>query len=583
MYLAPSRLGRRLSSAVRPNHLGLAGDGNRPRRGYGLAVDSRVRDIPALDAVVAVALCLASQVEIWAPSWMIGTGPVDGSRPVLALTSAIGTLALALRQVAPLGMTVLVFGAWGVQGWLTTPTQGLTGLIALALAAYSLWAHASLGRRIAGAVVAVAGITALARDAADWTFIFAFTAAAAGVGLAARRRGRQVVQLRRERDEVLQRERARIARELHDVVSHRVMTTVVQSQAARAQLADPDAVRASLSAIEESGRAALVELRTLLGLLRGDDLTGDRDPQPTLDDLPRLLDEVRRAGVPVAFRTHGVPRPLPVGVSLAAYRIVQEALTNVIKHAGSAATEIAIRYGEHAIEVRVEDHGTRRPRPLDRPRTRRDEGTGVALRRHASRVTGRDGRLFRRSVNSHCRRTVIRIVIVDDQQLVREGFAAIVAAHVDMEVVGLGADGNDALRLCRETSPDVILMDIRMPNLDGIEATRRIAASSGGTRVVMLTTFDLDEHVFDALLAGASGFLLKDAPSLRLAEAVRAAASGETLLDPMLTRRLVERFVRLPPPGRARSLERGDRRTTRAYGSAVPGSTSPVSYASTTS
>jgi DNA-binding NarL/FixJ family response regulator len=144
---------------------------------------------------------------------------------------------------------------------------------------------------------------------------------------------------------------------------------------------------------------------------------------------------------------------------------------------------------------------------------------------------------------------MIRVLVVDDQQLVCEGFAAILAAEDDMEVVGLAGDGLEAVRLCRELAPDVVLMDVRMPTLDGVEATRRITVNGRSQRVLILTTFDLDEHVYDALRAGASGFLLKDLPRGRLADAVRAVASGETLLDPAVTRRLVERFVRRPPPG----------------------------------
>jgi DNA-binding NarL/FixJ family response regulator len=143
---------------------------------------------------------------------------------------------------------------------------------------------------------------------------------------------------------------------------------------------------------------------------------------------------------------------------------------------------------------------------------------------------------------------MIRVLVVDDQELVCEGFAAILAAEDDMHVVGLAGDGLEAVRLCRELAPDVVLMDVRMPTLDGVEATRRITANDPSQRVLILTTFDLDEHVYDALQAGASGFLLKDLPRGRLAESVRAVAAGETLLDPTVTRRLVERFVHRPPP-----------------------------------
>jgi DNA-binding NarL/FixJ family response regulator len=142
----------------------------------------------------------------------------------------------------------------------------------------------------------------------------------------------------------------------------------------------------------------------------------------------------------------------------------------------------------------------------------------------------------------------VRLVVVDDQALVRRGFAMILDAEEDLEVVGEAGDGQEAVRLCRELQPDVVLMDIRMPVMDGVEATRHLTAATS-SRVLMLTTFDLDAHVYDAIRAGASGFLLKDVRPDDLAHAVRTVAAGETLLAPAITRRLVEEFVSGPPPG----------------------------------
>jgi len=144
---------------------------------------------------------------------------------------------------------------------------------------------------------------------------------------------------------------------------------------------------------------------------------------------------------------------------------------------------------------------------------------------------------------------VIRVIVADDQQLMREGLRAILSAEADIDVVALAADGAEAIARVREHQPDVVLMDVRMPGLDGIAATKRITRMPDSPRVLILTTFDLDEHVYDAMQAGASGFLLKDAPPGRLAESIRTVAAAETLLDPAVTRRLVERFVRRPPPG----------------------------------
>ena len=139
---------------------------------------------------------------------------------------------------------------------------------------------------------------------------------------------------------------------------------------------------------------------------------------------------------------------------------------------------------------------------------------------------------------------VIRTVVVDDQALVRTGFGMILGCEADIEVVGEAANGREGVELCRRHRPDVVLMDIRMPELDGIEATRTITADPAvPTRVLILTTFDLDEYVYDALRAGASGFLLKDTPPDDLVAAVRVLAAGEALLAPSITRRLIEEFA----------------------------------------
>jgi DNA-binding NarL/FixJ family response regulator/class 3 adenylate cyclase len=142
----------------------------------------------------------------------------------------------------------------------------------------------------------------------------------------------------------------------------------------------------------------------------------------------------------------------------------------------------------------------------------------------------------------------VRVLIVDDQALVRTGFRMILDAEEDMDVVGEGANGKEAIDEASRLNPDVVLMDVRMPELDGIEATRRLLADGGvDSKVVMLTTFDMDEYVYEALRAGASGFLLKDAPPEQLVEGIRAVCSGDALLAPSVTRRVIEEFVRRPP------------------------------------
>jgi DNA-binding NarL/FixJ family response regulator len=147
---------------------------------------------------------------------------------------------------------------------------------------------------------------------------------------------------------------------------------------------------------------------------------------------------------------------------------------------------------------------------------------------------------------------MIRVVVADDQAIVRDGFAALLATQPDIEVVGTASQGEEAVRVCGEENPDVVLMDVRMPVMDGIQATRQLA---GCVRVIILTTFDLDDYVYDALSAGASGFLLKDAGAERLFDAVRVVAAGDALLAPTITRRLIGEFARLRPRPTPKGLD----------------------------
>jgi DNA-binding NarL/FixJ family response regulator len=152
---------------------------------------------------------------------------------------------------------------------------------------------------------------------------------------------------------------------------------------------------------------------------------------------------------------------------------------------------------------------------------------------------------------------MIDVVLADDQVLVRDGFRALLEREPDLRVVAEAADGEEALAAVRRTTPDVVLMDIRMPTMDGLEATRRVVALPDAPRVIVLTTFDRNEWVFEALRAGASGFLLKDVRADALVEAVRVVHGGEALLAPSVTRQLIEEFARIAPAVRARQAQLG--------------------------
>ncbi len=142
----------------------------------------------------------------------------------------------------------------------------------------------------------------------------------------------------------------------------------------------------------------------------------------------------------------------------------------------------------------------------------------------------------------------IKVLLCDDQALVRTGFRMILDAREDLSVVGEASDGRECVELCRQLEPDVILMDVRMPNVDGVQATHRIAAEGSPARIIILTTYDLDEYVYEAIRAGASGFLLKDVRPAQLVDAIRVVAAGEALLAPSVTKRLLNRFADILPP-----------------------------------
>ena len=166
---------------------------------------------------------------------------------------------------------------------------------------------------------------------------------------------------------------------------------------------------------------------------------------------------------------------------------------------------------------------------------------------------------------------MIGVVVADDHEVVRAGFAALLDTQPDFAVLGTAADGAEAVRVCRSARPDVVLMDVRMPGTDGIEATRQLALDpEHAPRVLILTTFDLDEYVFDALRAGASGFLLKDVTAERLFEAVRVVASGDALLAPGVTRRLISEFARIRPHSAAAAAGAGTAAASAALRTLTP-------------
>ena len=320
------------------------------------------------DLALAGLLTVSTQVEL-----VLAAEDVEGSRLVQHACFAVMTVALAFRRSHPLASVTAVAGGMAAQTVLAGVAPVLGGLLAAIVGTYSLAAYAT-GRALAlGALAVLLGVVASglvdekSRTLADFGGNLVIFAVFFVLGLLLRRRGEETAGLQRdladERERAaraLAEERARIARELHDVIAHHVSAMTMQAGAARKVLArDPQRVLEPLEVVEEHGRRAIDEMRRLLGILRqepgGEDTNGHA--QPSLRGLVDLAEHVRRSGLDVELHTHGEPVRLPAGVDLAAYRIVQEALTNALKHSGGARAAVDVTYGSDEIELLVSDDG----------------------------------------------------------------------------------------------------------------------------------------------------------------------------------------------------------------------------------
>ena len=301
-----------------------------------------------------------------------------------------------------------------------------------------------------------------------------------------------------------------------------------------------------------TGRRALAETGRLLHVIRDSADELGLAPVPGLADLPDLLAGFRERGLRVDLATSGELPDLPAGVDVSAYRIVQEALTNAHRYSSDGAVELTVGAtpGEVTISARNSASGGA------------GQGSGLGLAGMAERVA-----LLGGSIETRARRGLLRprggtagggrgergragmttVVVADDQDLVRSGIEMLLVSR-GVDVLATAPNGRAAVEETLRHQPDVVLMDIRMPVLDGIAATREIVASGCPSRVLVLTTYDVDRYVYDALRAGAAGFLLKATPPDRLVEGVLTVAAGEALLAPQLMRRLIEDHVRRPPP-----------------------------------
>ena len=321
------------------------------------------------DWALALGLAALFQLEVWTvdpshPPGDVGTAFSSGERAVAAAGGLVFTLSLAWRRRAPLVVLAVAIATMLLANLVSALDAPATPAIALVVAVYSVGAHTAGLRASIGAlgVAGVIGVTAARQlSLADVLFIAMIVGGAWLAGRAIRHRRLRETQLEREKAEAeaaIAEERTRIARELHDVVAHAISVIVLQARGGRKLLdAEPEEARQALDAIERTASQALGEMRRLLGLLRESDAELALAPQPTLSRLEDLVGQVREAGLPVEVAVEGEPRELPPGVDLSAYRIVQEALTNALKHAGPATARVTVRYGDGELDLEISDDG----------------------------------------------------------------------------------------------------------------------------------------------------------------------------------------------------------------------------------
>ncbi len=335
-------------------------------------------------------------------------------------------------------------------------------------------------------------------------------------------------------------ERNRIGREVHDVLAHSLGALSVQLDAADALLENGDDHTKARQLVQQARRLAvqgLEETRQAVHALRD-------EPVALAEQLSSLA---ARDGAELTVT--GAPRPLAPDAGLALYRAAQEAVTNARKHAPGAPVSIFLDFDPKSTTLRVTnglcpDADTTSELQHDRRRIR------PARHARADRTAGWPGRAepSRSGLDRPGGGAGVRVVVADDQTVVREGLVTLLETMPGIEVVGSASDGEEAVALVAELCPEVVLMDLRMPRVDGVEATKRIRADHPGTQVVVLTTYADDESIVGALRAGAIGYLTKDAGRDHIGRALEAAASGQAVLDPAVQARLVD-VATLPGTG----------------------------------
>jgi DNA-binding NarL/FixJ family response regulator/signal transduction histidine kinase len=495
----------------------------------------------------------------------------------LALVVFVASLAATIRNwfiERGLGFQAAVIAAMGAAGVALAALQpdGAAGL-AVGAAVWTAVARLPLALAIMlGAVTTVALDVASALAGSSSSAVLASTLLCALIGLIAyflkqAREGQDrtevlLAQLEDAREEQTRAaaiaERGRIASELHDVLAHSLSGAAIQLQGARLLAERERATTKTREAIDRAGelvKDGLTDARQAVGALRGERLPG-------VNELGALIDGFSTdMALEVTLRVEGSARTLPVDAGLALYRGAQEALTNVARYAPGASTTVVLSYGSDHTTLSVED---RVPATAPRAAGLADVGGGrglASMREHERRPDRR--RLARRAAGARVTGAPIRVLVADDQRTVRDGLTMLVGLIDGVEVVGAACDGVEAVELAQAARPDVVLMDLRMPRMEGAEATRQIRAELPDTQVLVLTTYADDESLFPALQAGARGYLTKDASAEEIEQAIRALVAGETHLDPTVQQRLVAAVLDTKPISDAQAQSLPDDLTPR--------------------
>jgi DNA-binding NarL/FixJ family response regulator/GAF domain-containing protein len=344
------------------------------------------------------------------------------------------------------------------------------------------------------------------------------------------------------RELIVAEERNRLARDLHDSVTQQLFSIALTAEAALSQFdSDPVAARKHLEDVSAQTRAASQEMRSLIFELRPAEL--ERDGLVTT--LRKHVEVLARArGRSISFDAAG-DRPLPFVVESEAYFVAQEALNNALNHAGATTINVDLQIERAKLILRVRDDGE----GFDVEEASRpdfDGRTGQLDSRHSQHRLDAGHRYDRDDggASGMSESDRVRIVIADDHPVVRQGLRAFLETQPEVEILGEASDGEEAVRQVERLLPDVVLMDVVMPKLDGIEAIRRIRAISPSTQAIVLTSFADDDKIVAAVRAGAAGYLLKDARPQELTGAIRAVARGEALLAPSVAARLMRELSR---------------------------------------